>query len=58
MSLITLARVVAGPHAGDPPPGFLSSIEQTVMWWVLRAAVVLVGLASASGLTKRLVPAG
>jgi hypothetical protein len=58
MSLITLARVLAEPHAGDPPPGFLSGVEQTVVWWALRAAVVLVGMAGASGLTRRPVPAG
>jgi hypothetical protein len=58
MSLIALARVLAEPHAGDPPPGFLSGIEQTLVWWVLRAAVVLVGMATASGLTKRPLPVG
>ena len=57
MTLIALARVLAEPHIGDPPPGFLSGVEQTAVWMGLRAMVALVSLASASRLAKRLVPA-
>jgi len=58
MTLIALARVLAEPQAGDPPPGFLSGIEQTMVWMVLRAVVALAAVATASSLAKRPLSAG
>jgi hypothetical protein len=53
MSLIALARVLAEPRGGDPPPGFFSGLEQAAIWTGLRVMVVLVSMASASRLAKR-----
>jgi hypothetical protein len=57
MILIALARVLAEPRAGDPPPGFLCGIEQTAAWMGLRTVVALVSLVGARQLVRRPVPA-
>ena len=56
--MIALARVLAEPQAGDPPPGFFSGIEQAMVWTGLRAVVALAAVATASRLAKRPLPAG
>ena len=53
MSLIAMAWLLAEPHGGDPPPGFLSGLEQAAIWTGLQVLVVLVSMASASRLAKR-----
>jgi hypothetical protein len=56
--LIALARVLAAPQAGDPPPGFFPGIEQAAVWMALRAVVALATVATASRLAKRPVLGG
>ena len=53
MTLIALARVLAAPQAGDPPPGFFPGIEQAAVWMALRAVVAVATVATTSRLAKR-----